>query len=161
MKLKTSLIAVAASLLLASVAPAQPYGMGAGMMGGRGAGYGMGYGMMGPGAGMGPGTMWGDADEAYAGLDLSREQRTKIADIDRQTSKAMWQIMGSMHEQGYSMHRMFQPGALDESAARKAFQAMEESRKAMFELQLDGRKKVDAVLTQEQRDQLRSHWGRR
>jgi hypothetical protein len=73
----------------------------------------------------------------------------------------MWQLMGTMHQQGYHMQGMFGPGVLDESAARKSFQTMTETQKAMFELQLEARKKIDAVLTKEQRDQLRQHWSGR
>ena len=164
MKLKNVLAGVAASLALAGVAVAQPYGMGPGMMGGYGGGYGMGPGMMGGyggGYGMGPGMMGGYANPALAGLDLKPEQRRAIADIQQQSAKAMWQLMGKMHEQGYHMQGMYGPGPVDEAAARKSFQEMAEAQKAMFELQLDARKKIDAVLTQEQRDKLRSYWGSR
>lgn len=162
MKLNRILMGAAASIVLAGVVLAQPYGMGPGMMGGYG-GYGMGSGMMGGygGGGMGPGMMFGYADEAYAGLNLTPEQRKKIADIRQDTSKAMWQLMGTMHEQGYHMQGMFGPGALDESAARKLFQTMTETQKAMFEMQLEARKKIDAVLTKEQREQLRHYWSGR
>jgi len=140
-------IGLAAGLLVAGLAAAQPHGMGPGMMGGYdyGAGYGMGPGMMGGGGRGG----------AYAGLDLTADQRQKIADIQRATEKAQWQLMGTMHEQGYAMHGSGAGGAVDEAAARKSFDAMTETRKAMFELQLDTRKKIDAVLTPQQREQLR------
>ena len=118
----------------------------------------MGAGMMG---GHGPGMMGGYASEAYAGLDLSPDQRKKIAGIQQETGKAQWQLMGAMHGQGYHMQGMFGPGALDEAAARKSFQAMAETHKAMFEMQLEARKKIDAVLTNEQREQLRSYWSKR
>jgi Spy/CpxP family protein refolding chaperone len=168
MRVRNILLATAASLLVAGAAVAQPYGPG--MMGGYGGGpgaYGMGPGMMGgygggPGGyGMGPGMMWGYGADAYAGLNLSAEQRQKIADIQEQTSKAMWQLMGTMHDQGYHMYGMFGPGAGDEQAARKAYDAMAATQKAMFELQLGARKKIDAVLTQEQREQLRRYWSSR
>ena len=149
-----ALMALVASVVLSGAAVAQPYGGGAGMMGG----YGMGPGMMGGyggGYGMGPGMMGGYGIEAYAGLKLSTEQRKKITAIQQETSKAMWQQMGTMHEQGYHMQGMFGPGALDEAAARKAFQTMQESQKTMFAMQLEAHKKIDAVLTKEQRDQLR------
>jgi Spy/CpxP family protein refolding chaperone len=160
MRIKHVAAAVAA-LLVAAAAGAQPYGMGPGMMGG----YGMGSGMMGgrgPGGyGSGPGMMWGSTADAYAGLDLAPEQRRQIADIEQETSKAMWQFMGTMHDQDYRMHGVFGPGAFDEDAARKAYQVMTDTRKAMFELQLQARKKIDAVLTPEQRDRLRRTWGSR
>jgi len=161
--MKRSSIGIAASFLLAGSVLAQPYGMGPGMMGGYGSGgYGMGPGMMGgPGGyGMGPGMMGGYANEAYAGLDLSAEQRKKIADIQRETAKAQWQLTGTMHQQGHHMYGMFGPG-IDEADARKAFKTMTETQKAMFETQLEARKKVDAVLTKEQFDQLRRYWRNR
>lgn len=162
MNIKRAALAVAASLLLIGPAVAQPYGPGM-MGGGYGGGWGMGPGMMGgSGAyGMGPGMMWGNGADAYAGLDLSAEQRKKVTDIREQTSKAMWQLMGTMHEQGYHMNGMFGPGALDEQAARKAYDTMAATHKAMFDMQLEARKKIDAVLTQEQREQLRKYWSSR
>lgn len=151
------------ALLFSAAAMAQPYGMGPGMMGGGPGGYGhggygMGYGM---GHGMGPGAMWGNAGNAYAGLDLTAEQRKQIAEIEQEASRAMWQQMGAMHEQGYRMNGMFGPGPLDEDAARKSFQTMTDARKAMFETQLQARKKMDAVLTAEQRERQRRSWGGR
>jgi hypothetical protein len=38
---------------------------------------------------------------------------------------------------------------------------MTETHKAMFELQLDARKKIDALLTQDQREMLSRRWGGR
>jgi Spy/CpxP family protein refolding chaperone len=172
MKLRTFLAAGAASLMLAGVVVAQPYGygMGPGMMGGGG--YGVGPGMMGGyggghgggwggGWGMGPGGMGGWGAEAYSALNLSAEQRKQIADIQEATRKAMWQMMGTMHEQGYHMYGMFGPGPLDDQAAQKAYEQMAATQKAMFALQLDARRKIDAVLTPEQREELRKSWGRR
>src|SRR5574340_1351065 len=152
MNIKRATLAAAAGLLVAGVAAAQPYGMGPGAMGGNGGGYGcgMGPGMMGGyggGYGMGPGMMWGYGADAYAGLNLSPEQRQKIADIQQETAKAMWQLMGTMHEQRYHTYGMFGPGAPDEQSARKAFESMTATQKAMFDLQLGARKKIDAVLT--------------
>ena len=176
MSIKHAALALVTSLLMAGPAMSQPYGpgmmggygdgwgMGPGMMGGYGGGWGMGPGMMGgygPGGGMGRGMMGGYGGDGYAGLDLSADQRKKIGEIREQTSKAMWQLMGTMHEQGYHMHGMFGPGALDEQAARKAYDTMAATHKAMFDLQLDARRKVDAILTQEQRDKLRKYWSDR
>jgi Spy/CpxP family protein refolding chaperone len=141
------------------------YGMGPGMMGGYGGGYGYGPGMMGgygPGGyGMGPGMMWGYGANAYADLNLSAEQRKKIDEIQEQAANTMWQLMGTMHQQGYHMHGALGPEPLDEQAARKAYESMAATQKAMFEAQLDARKKVDGVLTAEQREQLRRSWGGR
>jgi len=122
--------------------------MGPGMMGGYGpGGYGMGPGMMG---GYGPG--------GYGGLNLSDEQRAKIAAIQQEVSRKQWDLIGKMHEQGYHMDQFNAPGTVDESAARKAYQVMSDAHKAMFETMLESRKRIDAVLTNEQREQLRRNW---
>ena len=172
--MKRKLIAAAAALLLgtAGVAFTQPYGygpgygMGPGMMGGGyGPGYGMGPGMMGggygPGYGMGPGMMGGYGPGNVYGLDLSAEQREKIGEIQQEFAKKQWGLMTSMHSPGGPMEQMFSG---DEKAARQAYEAMAAARKQMFEAQLDMRKRVDAVLTKEQREQLqrnyRGRWGR-
>jgi Spy/CpxP family protein refolding chaperone len=139
------------------------YGMGPGMMGGWGGpgwgpgmmgGGGMGPGMMGGwgGPGWGPGMMWGGAP--YAGLDLTPEQRTKLDGIRQEASRSMWQLMGKMHERAEQTPGVYGPGGYDEQAARSAYQQMAELQKQMFELQLDTGKKIDGVLTKEQREQL-------
>lgn len=177
MNTRSKALVLAAAMLVAGAAAAQPSGgygrMGPGMMGGGG-GYGMmGWGGPGPGGGgcgygygdgegagwgygMGPGMMWGYGGQPYAGLDLSAEQRQKISDIEQQTRQAMWKLMGTMHEQAYQMGGMGMMGGpqVDDATARKAYQAMADTRKAMFELQLDARKRIDAVLTAKQREQL-------
>ncbi len=133
------------------------YGMGPGMMGGYGPGYGMGPGMMGgPGYGMGPGGGWG-----LAALNLTDTQREKIADIRREVSRKQWEIMGKMHEQQYRLQEQYESGKADDDAARKVYAAMSEAHKQMFETQLEARKRIDSVLTAEQREQLRrAPWGR-
>lgn len=156
---------ISAALVVAmtgSTAVAQPYGTGPGMLGGGG-GYGMGLGMMGgygPGGyGMGPGMMGGGyAAEALMGLDLSAEQRKQIAQIQEETAKSRWQLMGTMHSQESHMHGMFGAGPLDEAAARKAFDSMAATHKATFDLSLGARKRIDAILTPDQREQLRRYW---
>jgi Spy/CpxP family protein refolding chaperone len=73
----------------------------------------------------------------------------------------MWQHMGTVHGQGNHMQGMFGSGPVDEAAARKSFQTMSETQKAMFELQLDTRKKIDAILTKDQREKLIRYGSRR
>ena len=165
--MKRTLIAAAvASLVVAAAAFAQPYGPGYGPGGGYGPGYGMGPVMMGgygPGGGygMGPGMMGGYGPGYVYGLDLSAEQREKIGEIQQEFAKKQWGLMTSMHSPGGPMEQMFSG---DEKAARQAYEAMAAARKQMFEAQLDMRKRVDAVLTKEQREQLqrnyRGRWGR-
>ena len=130
-------------------------GYGPGMMGqGMGPGM-MGYGMM--GQGMGPGMMGGMMYGAnpYVSLDLSAEQRAKISAIQEELWRKRWNLMGKMHEERYHMYQLMSGVVTDEAAARKAYQAMADAHKQMFDAMLDARKHIDALLTKEQREQLR------
>jgi Spy/CpxP family protein refolding chaperone len=137
------------------------------MMGGYGpaGGYGMGPGMMwgygpraGVGGGYGPGMIRGYGWGGYEALNLSEEQRTKIAAIQEEFSRKQWELMGKMHEQRYQLYQSDSSGKTDESAARNAYEALNDARKALFENSLELRKRVDAVLTKEQREQLQTGW---
>jgi Spy/CpxP family protein refolding chaperone len=120
------------------------------MMGG-GPGYGM-------GSGMGPGMMGGGYGPGYAALNLSDEQRKNIDAIQEEMWRKQGELMGAMHAQSYRMHDF---GKADDAAARKAFDEMAAAHKQMFETRLDARKRIDAVLTPEQRKQVgRSPWSR-
>jgi Spy/CpxP family protein refolding chaperone len=149
------------------------YGMGPGMMGGygpgggygmgpgygRGYGYGMGPGMMGGygrgyGYGMGPGGCGGYGG-GWSALKLSDEQRTKIDKILEDNARQRWELMGKMHEQGWKMRELYASGKADDAALKQAYDTMSAMRKSMFENNLEMRKKIDAVLTKEQREQLR------
>jgi Spy/CpxP family protein refolding chaperone len=141
----------------------QGYGpgmMGPGMMG-QGCPAGMaGYGMMGPDMGrgtmggmMGPGMMYGIS--SYGALNLSAEQSGKIADIREGLWRKRWDLMGKMHEERYYMRRLMSGAVADEASARKAYQAVAEARKQMFDAMLEARKQIDSVLTKEQREALR------
>jgi len=151
--MKRALLAAGvASLVVAAAASAQPYGPG----GGYGPGYGMGPGMMGGYGGgywMGPGMMGGYG--GLYGLDLSAEQRAKISEIQREQFGKQWELMGKMQQQGGPMQEAYASGKFDEKAARKAFDVMSELRKQMFEASLQAQKRIDALLTPEQREQLR------
>ena len=162
--MKRELLAVTTAALLGTAAAAfsQPYGMGPGMMGGYGPGYGMGAGMMGPGMmggyGMGPGMMGGFGPGFGYGMDLSDEQRAKMSEIQQELAQKHWELMGRMHQQGGPMSQAFGPGPIDEKAARKAYESMADAQKQMFELSLQARKRIDAVLTPEQREQMGRGW---
>ena len=176
--MKRKLLAASAAILLgtATAACSQPYGgMGPGMMGGYGPGggqgfgqgqgygpgYGMGSGMMGgygPGYGMGPGMMGGYGPGYGYGPDLGAEQGAKISAIQQELAQKHWELMGRMHQQGGPMYEAFGPGPIDEKAARKAFETMAEAQTQMFELSLQARRRIDAVLTPEQREQMGRGW---
>ena len=137
------------------------YGIGPGMMGGYGPGYGRGYGPgygMGPGMmggyGMGPGMMGGYGGYGYGSVELTSEQRAKVAEIQDQFRKKQWALMQSMQQARWNQADAYRDGKLDEKAARQSFEAMSTLRQQMFENSLEARKSFDAVLTPKQRKQL-------
>jgi Spy/CpxP family protein refolding chaperone len=138
-------------------------GMGPGMMGGHGmmGGQGMGPGMMG-GRGMmgghgmmGGGMMGGYGPGALAALKLTPEQRAKMTEVQRDIERKHWGLMGSMRELGWKAQDAAGAAQFDEAAMRKNYEAMAAIRKEMFEAGLDARKRLESVLTKEQREQLR------
>ena len=131
------------------------YGMGPGMMG-PGYGYGMGPGMMGsfgPDYGMGSGTMFGYGTRSD--LNLSAEQRSKIAKIQNDVRRKHWEIMGKMQDEQALMNEQYYSDQRDDAALSKSYRRMSELRQQMFDLSLSAQKQIDAVLTKEQRDRLK------
>jgi len=49
---------------------------------------------------------------------------------------------------------IYRGGKFDEQAARKAYDTMEKTHRQMFENSLDAQKRIDALLTPQQRQQL-------
>lgn len=133
------------------------YGMGPGMMGG-GWGYGMGPGMMGGyGYGMGPGMMggfWG------SGLNLTDDQQAKINRIQDETRRAHWALMGQMMDLQAKLRDLYEAKKPDEAAIDDTYKSLSELQQSMFKTMLDGRKRMEAVLTKEQQEQLRKDWRR-
>lgn len=167
---KSTLMALVTCLALTTSAYAQPaggagggQGMGPGMMGGYGmgmmGGYGMGPGMMG-GYGMGPGMMggYGMGPGMMGGPtqfipDLTNEQRNKIAEIQKEFRQKQWALMEKMHEDAQP-DPLYRDGKLDEQAARKAYETTANLHKQMFENSLEAQKRIDALLTPQQREKL-------
>lgn len=120
------------------------YGMGPGMMGGYGPGYGMGYGM-GPGMmggyGMGPWMMHG---------------------YGRGYGMGPWMMGGY----GYGYNALDLSDAqrqkiekIQEEAWKSQWEVMNKMHEAISQTWVDAQKKIDAVLTKKQREQLRRGWG--
>ena len=131
------------------------YGMGPETMGGYGA-YGMGPGMMGGyGAyGTGPGMMRGYGRNGAGALDLSDEQREKITRVQESLSTRHWELMGKMREQQFALRELLASGRADDATIGKAYRTLDALRQQLWTSAADARKQMDAVLTQEQREQL-------
>ncbi len=137
------------------------YGMGPGMMGGQGMGPGMmgmmGGGMMG-GQGMGPGMMmgpyWG------SGLDLTDEQQAKINKIQDDTRKSHWNLMGEMMDKQARLRDLYQAPKRNDAAIDAANKDIGKLQQKMYDSSVEAQKRMEAVLTKEQQEKLRTYWRR-
>ena len=166
MKARFALAALAAASF-ATVAAAQmgggmhPQGMGPGM-GGQGMGPGMkgsadcpmGRGMMGGRHG-GGGRMQGPGLKDLEALNLTEEQRDKVREIRRDMQRANHALMVSLREVRWKGQDLAKAGTVDVAAAKKLYEEGAAVHKRMFENRLEARAKAEAVLTKEQREQLR------
>jgi Spy/CpxP family protein refolding chaperone len=129
------------------------YRMGPGMMG-RGYGH---QGMMGGhGMGMGMGMMGGPDFRAVHALDLTDEQRKQVFKIEDDLRKQQWSQMERMHDEMSRLRDAYwSDGKRDRDAILAASRKMSDLRQQMLVQGLDAEDRIDAVLTPQQRDQLR------
>ena len=179
MRTRFALAALAAATVSTFAAAQMGQGMGPGMMHGQGMGPGMGSQdcpMMGQGMGQGMGGkgmmhgrggmhggrgMMGDEMSqgpglrAIEALNLTPEQRAKVTEIRRDVQRRTHALMGSMREIRWKGQDLRSAPELDAAAARKLYDEGAAVRKQMFESRLEARAKAEALLTKEQREQLR------
>ena len=146
--MKRSLAVLGTALALAS-SPALPQGMmggpGTGMMGGQGMGM-----MGGPGMGMmgGPGGM-------FAALNLSDEQREKIASIREQNRAKNWAAMGEVRSEQFKLRSLYRADKLDADKIAEQQKKVDELRRQVLKSRVEAHNQIAGVLTPEQRKQLR------
>jgi Spy/CpxP family protein refolding chaperone len=139
--------------------------MGPGMMGPGMTGPGMGGGMMAPGMmgpGMGggmmaPGMMGGGHGMAagYAALDLSDEQRQKLAALGEQARTKSWDAMGKLRAEQYRLRELLRADPVDASAVIDQQAKVDGLRRDVLRSRVESRNDMAAVLTAEQRRKLR------
>jgi len=130
------------------------YQMGPGMMGGYG-GYGMGPGMMG-GYDMGPAMMGGSELGVIGRLDLNDDQRRQITRVEDDLRKKNWDVMGKMQDEMVNLRDATSgSGKRDRAAILAANKRMSDLRQQMLEDSLDANDKAEALLTPQQREQVR------
>jgi Spy/CpxP family protein refolding chaperone len=138
------------------------YGMGSGMMGpgmmapGMMAPGMMGPGMMGPGM-MGPGMM-GHGMMGHMGpmwmLNLTAEQRAQIRGIHDEQRTQRWSIMGKIMDESSQLHVLYAAEKWDPKAIGAVYGKIFDLKRQMIEASISAHNRWEAVLTQEQRDQL-------
>lgn len=119
--------------------------------------HGYGHGPMTGGfAGTGPGMMAG-----IWALDLTAEQRTKIGDIMAEQQREQFQRMGRMREAVTRLRELYGKEPWDAEAIGEAYGRLFEVRREAIESQIRARNRVFGLLTEQQRQQLRTYSGRR
>ncbi|MGE5171416.1 MAG: Spy/CpxP family protein refolding chaperone [Rudaea sp.] len=149
------------------------YGYGPGMMGGYGGpgmmgGYGYGPGMMG-GYGYGPGMMGGPGwGRGYGGgpgwgrggalsqLDLTADQQEKIAKIQEEMRAKNWSTMGELRSEQFKLRSLYNADNPDANAIAEQQKKVDELRRTLIKSRVDAHKQMAAMLTKEQRAQLRA-----
>lgn len=178
MNWKQAVLVAAATLCLAGTSayaqPSQvPPSRGPGMMGGTGPGYGPywrgerdddgGWGRMsGGGWGMGPGMMGGMGMMGLglgpiARLDLSDAQRQQVRKIDDGLRHKNWEVMGKMEDEMIKLRDAWWASKGDRAGIIAAYKRVSDLRLSMVENALDARDQAEALLTPQQREQLKRY----
>jgi Spy/CpxP family protein refolding chaperone len=117
-------------------------GYGPGMMGG-----GYGPGMM--GGGYGPGMMGG-----YAALELTDEQRQKLAALGEQARRRNWEAMGQLQAEQFKLRELLRADPVSASAVVEQQGKVDEVRRQVLKSRVETRNEMATVLTPEQRRKL-------
>lgn len=159
--MRTALILAGALALATPLAGAHGpgYGQGRGMMGDGMMGRGMmGQGMMGPGmmgqGMMGPG-MGAQQGGGLGALDLSDAQREKVLAIREEHRKKNWAAMGEVRAEQYKLRSLYGAERLDADKIAAQQQKVDELRRQMLKSRVEAHNQIAAVLTPEQRKELR------
>jgi len=110
------------------------------MMGG---GMGMGGGMM----GMGP----------YHMLNLTDDQRSRINKMHDAQRRKHWETMGKIMDERAKLRDLYSADKLDTKRILKVQEEIDRMHRSMLEQHLNTRNQIDALLTPEQREQLKSY----
>ena len=131
-------------------------GMGMGMMGMGGPGMGM----MGGGMGMGPGGGMGMMGMGpMSMLDLSDEQRGKIEKISDDVRRKNWDTYGKIMDEQAKLRDLYSGETVDARKAGAVYGNISKLQQQVFETNIEAHNRVQAVLTKEQKEQLRQ-WSR-
>lgn len=136
--------------------------MGGGMMdmmmgGGPGGGMGM-MGMGGPGMGMMGGGMMGGMGPVWM-LDLTDDQRGKIEKIQDDVRRKNWDTYGKIMDEQSKLRDLYSGETVDAKKVGAAYAGIAKLQQQVIESSVEAHNRVQAVLTKEQKDQLKQ-WSR-
>lgn len=128
----------------------------------------MGYGMS-PGMMMGPGLMGMDPGMLAYGhlgpigmLDLKDDQIKQISKIQDDLVKKHRDLMQKVWEQQDQLSTLYYAEKRDETAIKKAYAKLNDLQKEMLDSRLDADKRIEALLSKEQKEQMQRgyrRWG--
>jgi Spy/CpxP family protein refolding chaperone len=121
-------------------------------------GYGHGMGMQGMGM-HGPGMMGMGMMGPMQMLDLSDAQREKINKIADDKRKKTWQLMGQRMDEQAKLRDLYAADPLDAARILAVYDRMHRIKREMIEVRIKAHNEKMAVLTKEQREQLKN-WRR-
>ncbi len=131
-----------------------PYGQG--MMRGQGQSYGYGPGMMGGGM-MSGGMMGGMGLGPLQALDLNEQQQTRINQIRDETRRKNWDTMGKLMDEQARLRDLLAAEKRDPAAIGKQSMKLADLRRQLLEASIESHNRIEALLSKEQKDQLRSY----
>jgi Spy/CpxP family protein refolding chaperone len=88
-------------------------------------------------------------------LDLNDTQHQQVLKIEDELRRKNWDVMGKMQDEMAKLRDSMWSGKRDRAAILAANKRMSDLRQQMLENSLDARDKAEAVLTPQQREQLR------
>lgn len=126
-------------------------------MGGQGQGCPMmgGMDMMGSGSMMGGMGMMGSSP-MMGGMGLSSEQQTQVQRVHRDLRRQNWENMGRLMEAQEDLQELLAADSPDASAIGEAYARIAELKRPMIEARIKAMNEVRGLLTDEQREQMRS-----
>ena len=161
--------------MMGAYGPQGGYGpgmMGGGMMGGYGPGPGAGPGY---GPGQGRGMMDGYGPDMMMGggygrggmmglgplqaLNLSEQQLARINQIRDEVRRKNWDTLGKLLDEQARLRDLYTADKRDAAAIGKQSMKIAELRRQLLEASIDSHNRIEALLSTEQKDQLRS-WRR-
>ena len=142
-------LALASSLVVAQ-GYGPGYGQGRGMMGNGPQGGGMmGGGMMGYGYGQQGGGV-------FAGINLTEEQRQKVLSVQEEHRQKNWAAMGEVQAEQYKLRSLYGADKVDADKVTEQQKKVDELRRQMLKSRLEAHNQMVAILTPEQRKELRA-----
>jgi Spy/CpxP family protein refolding chaperone len=107
------------------------------------------------GGGMGRGMMGGMHGAPFQMLDLTSEQRTKINKIHDELRRKNWEALGKIHDEEAKLRDLYAADKRDPKAIGAVYGSIYALKRQMIEAGIDAHNRMEALLTDAQRAQLK------